>query len=119
VQEVKKYTNKEWQAEFFRRAGGRLDEDGAPNVKGFMRVRFVCPACGTKYSLGEWIEAHKKTGPHDIGTMMQDGPRECIHRVAEDGKCDWCAYGFFCGPVMVEGVEGGTVHCFEFAEEDN
>lgn len=34
---------------------------------------FRCPRCGD-------ITSH---------------PQECVHRITEDGKCDWCAYGLF------------------------
>lgn len=118
VREVKRYTNEEWRAEFYRRAGGRKDANGNPNVEGFKRVRFVCPACKTEYSLGEWLAANKDASPHDVGTMAQEGPTKCIHRVAQDGECNWCAFGLFHGPVQVEGIGGGIVHCFEFAEDD-
>lgn len=34
-------------------------------------------------------------------------PQECSHRSSRDGKCDWCSYGLFQGPVRVVILEDG------------
>lgn len=40
---------------------------------------FRCPKCG------------------NIG----NSPTECAHRIADDGICDWCAFGLFTSPFVV------------------
>ena len=46
---------------------------------------FLCPKCG---SIGEH-------------------PQECWHRVAGDGKCDWCSYGLISSSVRIIVLESG------------
>lgn len=98
------YTHVEWINEFHRRAGGE-DWDHVKNV------RFVCPTCKTTYSVEDCYAA---LGSQELA--LNDAPQYCIHRLKEDGKCDWVSFGFFCGPVTVMMADGECIHVFDFAE---
>ena len=45
-------------------------------------------------------------------------PQQCKHRVAKDGKCDWCSFGLFESPDRVIILESGfkTIPIFEPVE---
>nr|WP_325294907.1 hypothetical protein [uncultured Oscillibacter sp.] len=59
---------------------------------------FTCPKCGT-------------ISPH---------PQLCIHRLKEDGECDWCSYGLFKSFKRVVILENGleAIPIFEPAEKE-
>lgn len=100
------YTHVEWLEEFYRRAGGEDWEH-------MKSVRFTCPACKTTYSVEECFEAL-----HSQALALRNAPQYCIHRLREDGECDWVSFGLFCGPVTVTRADRQRTHVFDFAEED-
>jgi len=59
---------------------------------------FTCPKCGT-------------ISPH---------PQLCIHRLENDGKCDWCSYGLFKSFTRVIILENGleAIPIFKPAEKE-
>ena len=103
-----KYTLEEWRNEFVRRAGASdwktLSWDQAKSVQ------FKCPACGEVYSIDDVFSV--------LGNMeeaAEKAPKYCIHRLKDDGKCDWVSWGLFCGPVFVTKPDGNKIYAFEFA----
>lgn len=55
---------------------------------------FRCPRCG---NVGE-------------------SPTECAHRIANDGVCDWCAFGLFASPWLVLVRDGNRLVFRRFFE---
>ena len=47
-------------------------------------------------------------------------PQLCIHRLKEDGECDWCSYGLFKSFKRVVILENGleAIPIFEPAEKE-
>jgi len=99
----------EWLEEGKRRFG--------PDVKAW---RFICPMCGTSYSVEEFIAAG--------GDGPNSAYQECIGRHKNAGPptgdnpngCNWCAYGLFgtAGKGRIILSDGGAaVEVFNFAEE--
>jgi hypothetical protein len=60
---------------------------GEPFDTGFMRLTFVCPACGNVASMAEF----KAAGASEPSAAAQN----CIGRFSLDKGCDWAAYGLF------------------------
>ena len=79
--------------------------------------RFACPACGTVAS----IAIAREKWPQLRGSGWAPH-QECVGRYGIDVKtssnparrCDWCAYGLFRGPVVVNTVDGKEIGVFDF-----
>lgn len=104
MEEIKRYTRKEWFAEGERRFG-----------KNFEEWKFKCPMCGHVAA----VHDYKAFGAHSPDCAYV----ECIGRYTgqpspskSTGKgCNWAAYGLFGipkGGVLVDGQ-----HIFDFADE--
>lgn len=101
-----RYTLDEWQTEVARLCGGEITKESC------QRVTFECPACHETHSVGDFVKVMEDRGElsgFDPGTAAQ----QCFHRFVGDGKCDWCAFGLFRGPVIIthpDGTESGVFH---------
>lgn len=72
---------------------------------------FVCPSCGNAMS----IARARAEFPALKGRGWQP-ESECIGRYLPDVGCDWCSYGLFKGPLIVDtGDPVGEVAVFDFA----
>jgi len=71
--------------------------------------RFVCPSCGDVQS----VNTAKKNYPELKGKGWAPA-QECIGRYLEDAGCNWCSYGLFRGPLLIELEDGKEVGYFDF-----
>lgn len=80
----------------------------------FEQWEFRCPHCKLELSMAEAREQY----PELKGCKWYP-PQECIGRYTDRVDCDWCAYGLFRGPLLVEpnpeAENKKPVPCFEFA----
>ena len=97
----------EWREEFFTRAGGE-DWDSAK------RVRYRCPRCKSTFCAEDFYEI---VGDKDKSMRM--APQYCIHRIKDDGICNWVSFGLVAGPVCVVHSDGSKSYVFEFADEED
>jgi len=78
-----------------------------------MKWVFVCPACKGEMS----IDRARSLYPELKGSGWAPH-QECVGRYTDKVKCDWCAYGLFKGPVLVQDVtkkgEAIDVGVFDF-----
>jgi hypothetical protein len=99
-----KYTNEEWLA-----TGEKLFG------KDKLKWKFQCPACRNVASAEDFRQFK------DQGASPDSAYSECIGRYTGGrkgpNKCDWAAYGFFGGPVIVETLGGNTIRAFRFYME--
>ena len=74
---------------------------------------FVCPACGNEESVTMVNRDHAA----DLQRLREADYRveqECINRHLAPDQCNWCAYGLFRGPVIVDIGEGKDTAAFDF-----
>ena len=93
--------------------------------KNIMKWRYVCPMCGKRYSVQEFVDAGGD-GPNSAYQECIGRPRHAGPPDKEKGNpdgCNWCAYGFFgcAGKGRIVLAEDGTaVEVFHFdGEEEN
>lgn len=94
-----------------------------------MAWAFRCPHCGdvaTGQDFRDALAAHPRANRDGSATTASDIiGQECIGRTlgalvkptaTHDRGCDWCAYGLFRGPWLVDLGEGKTMGCFPVAD---
>lgn len=95
------YTKEEWMAK-----GKKLFGDD------MMQWEFKCPSCGNVQTPADFEQLKDK------GATPNSAYQQCMGRFTggKEGphKCDWCAYGLFGGPDVIDGVKA-----FPFNEEPN
>lgn len=101
-----KYTEAEWNAKGIKLFG-----------ENHLNWWFKCPSCKRVQSVEEFRQFKSK------GADPNSAYKECIGRYtggrAGPHKCDWAAYGLFCGPDFVLQKDGKEVPVFEFAEGES
>lgn len=55
----------------------------------------------------EYTKQHWKGFRCPVCGSIGDHPQECVHRIRQDGQCDWCAYGLFQSGTKVMVLESG------------
>lgn len=110
-------TLEEWRADGRRRFGDDPHD-----------WSFVCPRCGDVYTGREFHDTFHEAGLE--GEWVNHFGRICLGRMLgaldksiPKGKytgrgCDWCAFGLFRGPVIVEMGNGETAGVFRFASAE-
>lgn len=88
-----------------------------------MRWAFECPSCGDVATGQDWKDAltgrdepaSNHLGVHCIGRGLGVLNRDQPKGGYTGRGCDWAAYGWFRGPVLVTDPDGNEMACFRLA----